>query len=131
VVNPIEAVGGVIGRIRQELTVARFVGKFAVDGAVARLRAATESPASPAVPVDDRVVADAEPLPPTSAPLAAPPVDELALPDYDLLPAAHVIAALGDLEPDERAAIEAYERAGRHRRTILGKLDQLRDGSVG
>jgi hypothetical protein len=56
------------------------------------------------------------------------PVDaaSLALADYDHLPASDIVALLDGLEPSERSAIEAYERAGRHRRTVLGKLDQLR-----
>jgi len=35
---------------------------------------------------------------------------------------------LDGLEPAERSAIKTYERARRHRRTVLGKLDQLRGG---
>jgi hypothetical protein len=53
------------------------------------------------------------------------PVD-LALPDYDHLPASQIVALLGDLDSAELDSIEAYERAHRHRRTVLGKLDQLR-----
>ena len=53
-------------------------------------------------------------------------VDDLVLPDYDHLPAAHVVAKLASLTPAERDAVEAYELANRHRRTILGKIDQLR-----
>lgn len=51
---------------------------------------------------------------------------DLALPDYDQLPASQIVAMLGDLIPDERDDIEHYERANRGRRTVLGKLDQLR-----
>jgi len=52
--------------------------------------------------------------------------DDLVLPDYDHLPAAHVVAKLASLTQRERDAVEEYETANRHRRTILGKLDQLR-----
>jgi hypothetical protein len=51
---------------------------------------------------------------------------DLALPDYDHLPASQIVAMLGDLISDERDDIEQYERANRGRRTVLGKLDQLR-----
>ena len=49
------------------------------------------------------------------------------LPDYDHLPAAHVVAKLASLTRSERDAVEEYELANRHRRTILGKIDQLRE----
>jgi len=131
-VNPVDVVGGVVGRVRQEITVARFVGKFAVDGALAKLRAQLDGPSDAPVAASPDVVRDPVPSAAThQAEPVAPDVDELALPDYDLLPAAHVVAALADLEPAERDAIEVYERAGRHRRTILGKLDQLRGGPGG
>ena len=51
---------------------------------------------------------------------------DLALPDYDQLPAAHIVGKLVALTQSERDDIEAYEAAHRHRRTVLGKLDQLR-----
>jgi hypothetical protein len=51
---------------------------------------------------------------------------DLALPDYDHLPASQIVAMLDDLISDERDDIEHYERANRGRRTVLGKLDQLR-----
>ncbi len=50
----------------------------------------------------------------------------LALADYDHLPASDVVSKLAGLEPDERDAIEAYELNGRRRRTILGKIEQLK-----
>ena len=54
-------------------------------------------------------------------------VESLALPDYDQLPAAHIVGKLEGLTQGERNVIELYETAGRHRRTVLGKLDQLRE----
>ncbi|MEM9747708.1 MAG: hypothetical protein AAF945_13510 [Actinomycetota bacterium] len=59
-------------------------------------------------------------------PAAVPDADSLAVPDYDQLPAIDIIDQLSDLSDDERAAIETYELAHRRRRTVLGKLDQLR-----
>jgi hypothetical protein len=79
----------------------------------------------PVTPVD---LPDGGPLPdePT-VPSASAEARSLALDDYDHLPASQIVAMLADLDDDERAAIGDYERAHRHRRTILGKLDQLRD----
>ena len=53
--------------------------------------------------------------------------DELALPDYDHLPAIDIVGQLESLSDDELDAIEAYERTNRRRRTVLGKIAQLRD----
>ena len=55
-----------------------------------------------------------------------PDATSLALADYDHLSSAQIVAKLEGLDAVERDAIERYERNGRHRRTVLGKLDQLR-----
>ncbi len=55
---------------------------------------------------------------------AASPVS-LPLEDYDHLAARQVVDRLDSLLPDELAAIAEYERAHRHRQTILRKIDQL------
>ncbi len=64
------------------------------------------------------------------APAAADGVGELrsvdlAIPGYDELSAEQVVDRLDGLSPDELAAVGAYERNHRSRRTILGKLDHL------
>ena len=51
--------------------------------------------------------------------------DDLALPDYDTLPAIDIVAKLETLDAADRQAIERYESANRQRRTVLGKLAQL------
>lgn len=59
-------------------------------------------------------------------------VDEaevLAIPDYDHLPAIDIVGQLESLTVDELAEVDAYERANRRRRTVLGKIAQLTDGS--
>lgn len=131
-----DVVGGVIGRVRHGLdravtvgrrTVGRTVGRT-VDRFVAEVRRQLDADGGAA----ERTPTAVRPVAPSPSPHAGPlpadvpSADELALPDYDHLPSAHVVAALADLEPDERDTIEAYELAGRHRRTILAKLDQLR-----
>jgi hypothetical protein len=51
--------------------------------------------------------------------------NDLALPDYDHLAAAHIIGKLQSLTAQERQDIGRYEAANRGRRTVLGKLTQL------
>ena len=49
----------------------------------------------------------------------------LAVPGYDTLSASQVIARLEGLTPEELRDVAAHERAGRGRRTILNRIDQL------
>ena len=121
----LDQVPAAISRVQREIVLARFLGKLAVDQGVREVRQRIESLVAP----DERVEpAEAEPA---SDPVAAVghPISAttLALADYDHLPASDIVSMLAGLEPDERDAIEAYELQGRHRRTILGKLAQLRD----
>ena len=55
----------------------------------------------------------------------APPVDDLAIPDYDSLAASQVVPRLTTLSTEELEAIGAYESAHRRRRTILNRVTQL------
>jgi hypothetical protein len=116
----------VIRRGREQVRVARFVGGMTVAYARSQVRRSFDVRLRPAVS-QSTAIDGAE-----GAPSAARVSDTealtstLVLPDYDHLPAAHVVAKLGSLEPFERDAIETYERAHRHRRTILNRLEQLR-----
>jgi hypothetical protein len=109
-----------VERARRELVLARFVGKLAVDHAVSEIRARLDG-----LPAPDHPDRSQERSPEGLSPRGD--ASSLALADYDELPAADIVALLAGLDPAERAAIGAYERAGRARRTILGKLDQLDD----
>jgi hypothetical protein len=117
-----------MSKAKQQIALARFIGKMAVDQGAKQLRERLSpaplprerSPEPPRV-AEDVLVATAEP-----AELATVEVEVLALPDYDQLPAAHIVGKLEGLTQLERDSIELYETAGRHRRTVLGKLDQLR-----
>jgi hypothetical protein len=118
-----------IERARREVALARVVGKFTVDFGVAtvRRRLAGDSAPSPTTSVEALVelpeqVDVVEPATETTTIRA----DQLVLPDYEHLPAAHVVAKLASLTQGERDAVEEFERANRRRRTILGKLEQLR-----
>lgn len=115
-------------RVREHMALARFVGRMMVGHGADELRRRVREMPEPAEPaaapieVDDT---DAEEPADEHVPSGA-----LALPDYDQLPAAHIVGKLAGLTDDERADIEAYEIAHRHRRTVLGKLDQLRSDSA-
>ena len=116
-------------QFRSDLSAARFIGEMAVTRGAEQLRArqarAAEQPSEA-----ERAPARREPVVEPSADEhddtpPAPAVDELAIVDYDSVPAIDVVAQLADLDVAERAVIERYERANRGRRTILGKLQQL------
>jgi hypothetical protein len=88
-------------------------------------RAAPPRAADPEQSIDDVPVRGVDPV---EEPVdAGPAVSDLALPDYEHLPASQIVAMLGDLDTDELREIEIYERANRNRRTVLGKLSQLRE----
>jgi hypothetical protein len=55
----------------------------------------------------------------------SPPVDDLAIPDYDSLSALQVVDRLPGLTAAELEAVRAYEAAHRGRKTILNKAAQL------
>lgn len=55
---------------------------------------------------------------------------DLAIPDYDNLSASQVVPRLDGLTPAELEAVGRYERAQRHRKTILNRIAQLQDGQA-
>ena len=120
-------------RVKREIVLARFLGKLVVDQGVRELR----SRLSPGPSLDEQRASEPEPEhrePERDDTVAdvpsadVPDVTTLALADYDHLSSAQIVGKLDGLDDAEREAIERYETAGRHRRTILGKLDQLRAG---
>ena len=121
----VDKLPGAAERVRQEIVLARFIGRLAVDQGVREIRARLTPGEEPAVGEEQEEVPPPEPVVDTVERPEAPQVDSLALADYDHLSSAQVVAKLDGLDPDELAAIGAYERAHRHRRTILGKLEQL------
>jgi hypothetical protein len=133
-----------VERGRAQVNMAKVVGQFAVAhgqttaakqltkvqeqaeailtefGLAPSARSAIPAPApTPAEPV---AVAP-EPAP---APRSGAGAAELPIADYDSLAASQVIPRLAGLAADELAAVEAYEQAHRGRKTILGKVAQLR-----
>lgn len=136
-------------QVEGQLTVARFIGQFAVQHGKAevekRLKAYTvggagapEAEDEPAVaPAADSstvtvpVMVVAEPAPrPAPAPAAEPatpppPSGGLAIPGYDALSASQVVQRLAGLSSDELEEVRVYEAATRGRKTVLTKISQL------
>jgi hypothetical protein len=146
--NAEEIVPELIDKGRQQVTMARMFGQFAVQQgqseagkAVSRLqnnltgsrRPPSSSPPAPATK-EPEVKAEV-PATQTSAPVVAPSggngrgggpaVGTLAIPDYDSLSASQVVPRLEGLATAELDAVRAYEAANRGRKTILNKIAQL------
>jgi hypothetical protein len=136
--NIMEDLPGVIdksrGRVEQEIRNARVAGEYAVGRFQRRMAARLDS----LLHSDDGgPVAEAprEPGPTTpmpSRPFVQPTPDAAdaatlgaALADYDTLSASQVVRRLEGLVPDELRAVQRYESATRHRRTILNRANQL------
>lgn len=134
-----------VKQARADLVAARFIGEIAVTQGASQLRdrlvgsddeTTTAEPslrlprASVSAPVAAGAIASEEGSSEGTAvgAIAAtlPSVEELAIPDYDSVPAIDVVMQLADLKKAERSRIEVYELAHRQRRTILGKVEQLR-----
>ncbi|MDG1265997.1 MAG: hypothetical protein P8O03_06695 [Ilumatobacter sp.] len=131
-----------VDRARRELSNARFIGRLAVDQGIKQIRSRFEpSESSPTQSANNGDVSDDfEPLvrageirgsndlmtrESVRSDLVA---GDLALPDYDTLPAIDIVGKLATLDDVSRDAIERYELANRQRRTVLGKLAQLAEG---
>ena len=118
----------VAGRVRDQLVFARFIGRLAVQQGNVEIRRRLHPE-----PRDEAAAPVADPLDEPS--LVGSPAtagaeitaDQLALPDYDQLPAAHIVEKLEGLDADERSLIGDYEAAHRARRTVLGQIDRLRE----
>jgi hypothetical protein len=87
-----------------------------------------EAAHAPSAGAEPAASAAAEPEParePEEAPPPAPPVDSLAIPDYDSLAASQVVPRLDALDAHELEAVRQYEHGMRGRKTILSKIAQL------
>ncbi len=101
------------------------VAVWAPLGAVATLVATVARRRHPdAVEEPTRVAPPPVPVePPPSTP--APHVEQLPIDGYDHLAASQVVDRLTALTPDELALVADYERAKRHRQSVLAKIAQL------
>jgi hypothetical protein len=131
-----EQLPGLADRVRDQLVFARFIGRLAVQQGNVEIRRRISSAAEPATsaaePATSADLSDREHDHPTEPGLDTSPIGkidvvDLALPDYDQLPAAHIIDKLAGLTRSERDLIESYEAATRGRRTVLGKLERLQE----
>lgn len=118
-----------LGRIRHVAPPEAGIGPRAlrdrVCAAVAMARGAIAASAAPDEPIS------AEPQPGGDLRVDDPVVDvphvgELAIEGYDHLAARQVVDRLDGLTTVELGAVERYEAAHRRRRTVLGKIEQLR-----
>jgi hypothetical protein len=123
-------------RVRQRLAVARFIGELVVQQGRREVSKRLDAqpaapPTTPETPVDV-TVDDATTVASSGGPVTAsrpPEADSLPIADYESLAASQVVARLAGLDRNGLAAIEAFERAHRSRRTVLGKVEQLRSAS--
>ena len=122
--------------VESQVTMARLVGKFAVDRGTHRVRlrvARLLEQSSSSRPADEFEPNDG--APPT-AEMSWSPTGEhvipvrreavaLAIPEYDALAASQVVPRLEGLSADELEAVRAHETEHRGRRTILNRIAQL------
>jgi hypothetical protein len=120
-------------RVEQEISNARVAGEYVVGRfqrrMSARLDSLLHSGDGPAPVVPEASDPNA---PLATAPPARPAPDAAdaatlgaALADYDTLSASQVVRRLEGLGPEELRAVQRYESATRHRRTILNRASQL------
>jgi hypothetical protein len=104
-------------RFGPRIALAQMLGKLAADSARRRAEAFVRRSA-------DRPRADGTPAASEPDAAAAHPARP-AIPDYDALSAAEIVARLAALTPSELAGVRSYETAHRARRTVLAKIAQL------
>lgn len=117
----VDKLPGAADRVRQEIVLARFIGRLAVEQGVREIQSRL-APSGESEVAGEAPASEPEVSPDRSD---VPDVDTLALADYDHLSSAQIVAKLDSLDAEELVAVGSYERANRHRRTILGKLEQL------
>jgi hypothetical protein len=158
VLNAREVIPELIEKGHQQVSMARMFGQFALEQEapkqVAKLQEQASKLQEQAATVVDQLAAraggrrngsapsgvaprtpsaatpaatPAAPVPAVAGP-PAPPVDSLAIPDYDSLSASQVVPRLAALSGSELAAVRDYEGANRGRKTILNRIDQLQAG---
>jgi hypothetical protein len=136
---------------RTQVSMARMIGKFAVDQGRTEATKVAGRLQDQAAGVFDFLGDSVTPLPadpPRRPPASTPPtpgpapkakrtgpsrngaVDPatLAIPDYDGLSASQVVNRLAGLSAAELANVQRYEAANRGRKTILSKVAQLQGG---
>lgn len=126
-----------VERGRQQVTMAKMVGQFAVSHGQTTAAKRLSKVQSQAESLLGELGLGSAPASTAATPTSTPPVEvakvrssaaaaDLPIADYDSLAASQVIPRLQGLAPAELGAVEAYEVAHRGRKTILGKIVQLR-----
>ncbi len=102
-------------------------GRTQPDSAVTTKPSAKSSAKPPAKKsAKPTVKKSAKPSVKSSATSSATAASQLAIDHYESLSATQVIPLLAELSSEELAAIYEFEQAHRNRRTVLGRIDQLR-----
>jgi hypothetical protein len=96
------------------------------DGAPPEPQSKAPRRSTPAAPRRVKTASATNGHQPAPSSTSAPPVSALPIPDYDELSASHVVGRLEGLRDADLETVRAYESAHRNRRTILGKIAQLR-----
>lgn len=112
----------------QQVNLARFLGKMAVQQAQVEVRRRFVNPPKPSVaPSHVAQASTPEPTAPQPAVRVATSVAaDLPIDQYDELSASQVLGRLTHLDVEELNAIYVYESEHRRRRTVLGRVEQLR-----
>jgi hypothetical protein len=120
-------------RVEQEISNARVAGEYVVGRFQRRVAARLDSLLHSGDGATPEPPEQPGPAVPRAAPPAARPAPDAAdaamlgaaLADYDTLSASQVVRRLEGLGPEELRAVQRYESATRHRRTILNRASQL------
>lgn len=120
-------------RVEQEVNNARVAGEYVLGRVQRSLSAVLDDLLRTGDGAASGPPAEAGPITPTAAPPPARPAPDAAdeatlgaaLADYDTLSASQVVRRLEGLGPEELRAVQRYESATRHRRTILNRASQL------
>lgn len=121
--------GQILGNVRQAVDLATAPLGIITGLAGLLTTGLRTSPSSPRTAAPSSV-ADTPARPTTGATKPSrrrrPPSAGLPLEDYESLAASQVVHRLERLPRDDLDRIEAFEKAHRGRRTVLGKIEQLR-----
>lgn len=111
----------IVDVVRAPLSIVAGLAGLITNG----LRTATSAP-DLAPPSSADTAIHAATVAPTEADRPAPSSTGLPLEDYESLAASQVVDRLPTLSDDELDRIDLFETAHRGRRTVLGKIEQLR-----
>ncbi len=112
-------------RGRQHAAAARQIGEMAVKAGLKRLDTTQPTPDPEPSSEGDTERGTAGEGPDGGGQPESPPVEDLAIPDYDLLAASQVVKRLDALSASELEAVRLHEVSTRDRRTILHKIARL------